>query len=206
MQRSEGLLNQSNSFWVWLWLPSFQMSPAKDKGYNGQWDTTQSNLARMETSTYSSVPVLYVHMPGALFSRQRHTCNGLPQQLEGILVSPCYSRKSSLPGPRKRSCSLPPSCSATRYCSYSHLLFAWIPLPRPWPTDQHLPSFGLTTVTSATAWQEGQAEVRPGALWRREHTKELMRSKGHTNDPQMLHPWTQGHAKPFHETLCAQSH
>lgn len=60
----------------------------------------------------------------------------------------------------------------------------------------------------STALQEGQAEVRPGALRRGEHTEELKRNREHTNDPQILRlsPKMQGHRKPFCEAQCAQSH
>lgn len=179
MQRSEGLFNQNYSFWIWLWLPFFQISPAKANAYQGQRDTTQSNLARTETGTRqhmalahvtdSFVALLCIHTPGALCSRKTHLRWATPAA--GTLVSPWHSRRSSLPRPRGRSCSLPPSRSAAR-----------LQLE---PSSPGLVPSLQTTADGATPAQRwtghsqshhslpagGTGRVRAGVLRRGEHTE-----------------------------------
>jgi len=99
------------------------MSPAKDNGYKGQQDTTQSNLARVENGTLyegqhitiarmadSFVVVLYIHMPGALCIRKRHLRWAM--LAAGTLVSP-LSQKESIssrtPGEKLQPVSLSPT-------------------------------------------------------------------------------------------------
>lgn len=98
MQRYEGLLNQNNSLWFWLWLPSSQKSPAKDKEYKGQWDTTQSNVARIEKGTVCKAAHgnCSFDCGSALYSRARHSLQQEKTHLQWAalaaetLVSPLF--------------------------------------------------------------------------------------------------------------------
>lgn len=120
------------------------------------------------------VAVLCIHKPGALCSRKRHTCSGLPWLAAGTLVSPCSRRKSPRPGTCWRSCGLP------------HLLSCWATFSLP---DSFSPSSGWGSAHAQFWTGHSQSQHCPAGGTSRGNTRSAADSRAHrgTEEKQGTH-------------------